>query len=121
MESFTLLKNTVYDVLRAQPVQPEGLQAVAVLTTEKNVYCVTGIASDGIDRISEKLLRDLQTHGDTTVTHIVCMWADETLDLPHVRVRRGLIELNGRNLDAKVMLQNGTQAKLLNYEGQLQK
>ena len=53
--------------------------------------------------------------GDTEISYILCVWQNGGIDLPSITFRRMLVELDVRNLGAKIFLrtENGYSEKEL--------
>ena len=100
------LRETAERRLRAEP---EAQMVIALRSTKGGIYVVA--LPDWTDPTSEEaLLQILRDGGDTEIEQLVCIWQhDCCLDLPSMRFRRSLLELDERNADTLVLL-NGMDA-----------
>ena len=85
--------------------EPAAQQVIVVKTAKDNVYHVSNQdVENGADE--DGLLRQLRDGEDTQVQAVVCMWqGGEALDVPSIRFRQLLLELDPRNGDALLPLQ----------------
>lgn len=88
-------------------------QQVIVLQTEKgNTYSGISIGEDRRDRTPEDaLLKALQDAGDTHVLHLVCVWYTKQIDLPSMRFRKALLEMDSRNGETQILVLTGAGRK----------
>lgn len=91
-------------------------QAVAVWTSKGNLFCFAnhGILSGNMEE-ENHFMKTLAESGDKEICYLVCMWNDNTLDLPSCHLRDLLIELHPSNKEAGILLNSdeGFQVKLL--------
>lgn len=103
-----------YDLLAASVTD----QQVIVLRTEKgNTYSGISIGEDMSDHTPEDaLLKTLQAADDTHVLHLVCVWYTKQVDIPSMRFRKALLEMDSRNGETQILMETlaGKQAKPLN-------
>ena len=85
--------------------EPTAQQVIVVKTAKDNVYHVSNQnVENGADE--DGLLRQLRDGEDTQVQAVACMWKEGgALDVPSIRFRQLLLELDSRNGDALLPLQ----------------
>ena len=88
------------------PTDTGADQMIALRTAGGRIYVMENRSILSGDHGDEDLfLGSLALQDDTPVTHLVCMWYDGALDLPSMHFRRGLLEINGNNGRAGILLQ----------------
>ena len=50
---------------------------------------------------------ELMEHADTRIVSMVTLWKDGGADLPSIRFRKALLEMDGHNRDTQMLLQGG--------------
>lgn len=83
-------------------------QAVAVWTSKGDMFCFANhsIMSGNMED-ENNFVRTLAENGNKEIRYVVCMWNDNTLDVPSCHLRDLLIELNPSNLETEILLKNG--------------
>lgn len=85
--------------------EPAAQQVIVVKTAKGNVYHVSNRDVE-IGADEDGLLRQLRDGEDTQVQAVACMWKEGgALDVPSIRFRQLLLELDSRNGDALLPLQ----------------
>lgn len=83
----------------------DGLwQAIACQTTAGNTH-VFFMNLDDQAACEEKILNTFVTQKDTAIAFLVTMWRDHWIDLPSYGLRQKLIDLDGSNREALLVLQ----------------
>lgn len=90
-----------------------GAQQVIVLQTAKgNTYSGISIGENMSDRTPEDaLLKTVQDADDTHVLHLVCVWYTKQIDLPSMRFRKALLEMDSRNGETQILVLTGAGRK----------
>ena len=85
--------------------EPAAQQVIVVKTAKGNVYHVSNRdVESGADE--DGLLRQLRDGEHTQIQAVVCIWQEGgALDVPSIRFRQQLLELDPRNGDALLPLQ----------------
>ena len=94
----------LFQTLLAQiPTASKADQTIVVRTADGNIHILEnhGILN-GDHSAEDRFLRRL---GDVEVTHLVCLWQNGWPDLPSMHLRKGLLEINGNNRCAGILLQ----------------
>lgn len=82
-------------------------QAVVCQTTAGNTHVFFMNYDDQATQATceEKILNTFVTQKDTAIAFLVAMWRDQWIDLPSYDLRRKLIDLDGSNREALLVLQ----------------
>ena len=94
-------------------VESTAQQVILVKTAKGNVYHVS---NRDVERGADEdgLLRQLRDGEDTQVQAVACMWKEGgALDVPSIRFRQRLLELDSRNGDAPLQGENVLVARTL--------
>ncbi len=88
---------------------PSGEQAVVAETAGGAIRSFTNHAvTSGNTADEAAFIRKLAESGDTRIVRIVCLWKSGlTVDLPSWNLRTALLDLDGANREAKILLQTG--------------
>ena len=98
-ECFSELLQTAEEQLR---LHPGADQVIVVETGSKKIrWFANTLGSDAEDRFAELLSQQ----SDSAAVLLVCMWADGTIDLPSMHLRRLLLELDPGNEHTLMLLQ----------------
>ncbi len=104
-----LLQNTEHE---------QYTQAVVLLSDTQKEYSAIIKNALSKERTDERsLLEGLKSAGDTGISYILCMWQDGSIDIPSLKFRKMLFDLNEQNARSLifVMTKNGISgAKLEN-------
>ena len=97
----------IFEVLLGRvPANTAADQTIALRTAKGNIHVLENYGVQNGDYACEDaFLRSLAEQVDTEVTHLVCLWHDGWPDLPSLHFRKGLLEINGNNEDAGILLQ----------------
>ena len=99
-ERFSELLQTAESQLR---LHPGADQVIAVETSSKKIRWFANIlGTDAEDRFAALLSQQ----SDSAAALLVCMWADGTIDLPSMHLRRLLLEADPRNEHTLLLLQS---------------
>ena len=95
-----------------------GVRQVIVLRTEKgNIYSGVSIVGEDMHDFTpeDALLKTLQAADDTHVLQLVCVWYTKQVDIPSMRFRKALLEMDPRNEKTQILVETlaGKQAKPL--------
>ena len=85
---------------------PGAEQAIAVTTAQANTYCFANHSIMSGDHSHENDFIELLLESrDTQVQYIVCKWNGQSVDVPSMNFRRRLVEADGDNENAEILLQ----------------
>ena len=84
-------------------------QVIVVKTAKGNVRFFANNVLDQKYVEEKEFVRKLVEQDDTVIQYIVCMWNDESLDLPSMNFRKLLLEVNEENKYAEIYLGNGVK------------
>ena len=83
-------------------LHPGADQVIAIETRSQKIrWFANTLGTDAEDRFAELLSQQ----SDSAAALLVCMWADGTIDLPSMHLRRLLLELDPENEDTLLLLQ----------------
>lgn len=75
-------------------------QVTVLLTGNDRIYLAVN-DTDG------RICGALQSNCDTKIAGMVTVWKDGGVDLPSIRFRKALLEMDGHNRDTQMLLQGG--------------
>ena len=84
-------------------------QVIVVKTAKGNVRFFANNVLDQKYVEEKEFVRKLVEQDDTVIQYIVCMWNDESLDLPSMNFRKLLLDVNEENKYAEIYLGNGVK------------
>lgn len=100
MEDFKVLFEKAECLLKEAP---SAQQVISVKTAKGNVYHF--LNSDPMEPVDEeRFLSMLQEKNDVHVEKLVCVWQGGAVDLPHIRLRKCLLELCPENAETDILL-----------------
>lgn len=114
-EIFDNMVSTAKEIL-SDAQKSEYTQAVVFLTSSKKEYYVLINNALSPDKECEgDLVANLKANDDTEISYVLCMWHDESVDLPSYDFRKMLLQMDERNANAEifVLTESGYQTKPL--------
>lgn len=91
---------------------PRDGYAIAIYTAEGKVY--TYKAGINVEDDIERIYSDVRSNLKDSIQYIVCVIGEKmTIDIPPYHLRQKLCEINGKNYEAKIIMQgeNGLHLK----------
>ena len=83
-----------------------------VLTTANEEQIVYPITADSVDALKSQscayIEGSIKKYNDNSIKKIICMWENNTIDVPSSDFMKKLCEINKENRDAIVLLNAGT-------------
>ena len=85
-----------------------------VLTTANGEQMVCPITADSVDALKSQACSYIESlikkYNDNSIKKIICMWENNTIDVPSSDFMKKLCEINKENRNAIVLLNAGTDA-----------
>ena len=101
---FEKMKKTATELLR-DAEEGQHTQAVVLFSAKGSEYgrvIKDTIAEDISDEMA--LIESLKAADDTEIKYVLCMWQDNTIDIPSYRLRKMLRELNCQNAESLLIV-----------------
>ena len=96
MDLYEQLMHAAYDAINE--IQPNASQIIVTKTVKGAVYTFMNDLSDTAEE------RFLSFQGETLAA-LLCIWTNRQIDLPSIRIRKGLLQINPKNGNTAVFLQ----------------
>lgn len=96
-ELFNIANNKLANIDKNAAGLPEP--QVTVLFTDNGNYYVTTNDIDGM------ICNELKNKNDTKIINMLTMWKSGDIDLPSIRFRKALVELDESNCDTNIIVQ----------------
>lgn len=85
---------------------PSADQVIIMMTTKGNIYSLINESIiNGNNASEDAIISIMDVQKDIEISHIICMWQGNSLDVPSMYLRKKIITLHSQNAKAKVLLQ----------------
>lgn len=85
---------------------PSADQVIIMITTKGNIYSLINESIiNGNNESEDAIISIMDVQKDIEISHIICMWQGNSLDIPSMYLRKKIIALHSQNAKAKVLLQ----------------
>ena len=85
---------------------PSADQVIIMMTTKGNIYSLINESIiNGNNESEDAIISIMDVQKDIEISHIICMWQGNSLDVPSMYLRKKIIALHSQNAKAKVLLQ----------------
>ena len=96
MDVYEQLMNAADDMLKT--IHADGKQVLVVKTEQGKILSFVNDLSSA----EEEQFLSIQKE---PIVALLCVWANRQIDLPSIRIRKGLVEIDSRNADAVIYVQ----------------